>query len=827
MAQMNLDNIDYNNPDHFADLMGFDARFAVFKSPETVRKEARETSQIIHDTYNTLHAIVARHEETIQDRWMKKSGKQRRKILLECWLGMSPVHRPDFEAYRKEKEEQRSQGTKYRESFMWPYINQEDLSKPKNFLLLLHARARHHPSHFAAADDRAIRLGVVTGAILRVFLNGHVMILNGATGPDKYGELITWDDHPDAFEWMHTQKQFGPGDGLIVLEIQERILRFLLDCSRFILHDIPADTLASGIYPVQPEPHVKTGVKAKSFESLVVTATELPYRLPTRIDFGRMELLLEAKVSATRDHIWALREDPDYFGSWMADMKEHRQEVLKDTMGNIHPAFHLGGGTMVKARIIANLVVEAYGELEIFTELCRQAKELHLLYNQCAAQLSPTEDLPGDFLDRLLTFRHYLRQAVRGPLKMLRHNVVASPQIRKFFVREPPANATTSHITVMTRPGIKLTEVEGHLIWLLRTLWEDDHTLFLADMPLVLDELERLLQANPQAAALVSARISEIIGEASIISQCLSQINQYQPWERGFDTAEVGKKQGIQQGFAVWAQPLSYICEGIRDRHFVPIAELGDVSNRRFFYPTERRRTKENVETLRRAEQNLDEFWRAVDKIVDVRCGHLRGTIVRALLSEKRTLRRIPEWVDTCSSGSATGKQNQQQQRHATSGDVKSLYKPLSTLYFNTGQIAGRADDASTTPKDKKKTSGEPAPIETSSLPPPAATIRVDSRALKVFRTLFFDPGVTSSPAVVCWQDFVYAMTSTGLFSAEKLYGSVWQFQRLDTKTPTGIQFHQPHLQGKILFAVARSMGRRLNRSFGWIGTSFVLEENE
>jgi len=816
MAQTGDFDYACNNAVDLARLVGPDAaKLAVFKPPGTVRKEARERSQVIHDRYNTLHAIVARHEETIQDRWVRKSGKQKRKVLLECWPGMSPVHRPDFEAIRMETEDQRSRGTKYRESFMWPYINQADLSKPKNLVLLLNARARHHPSLFAAADVAAAHLGVVSGAIKRVFLNEYVIILNGATDRDRYGELLAWDDHPDAFEWTRTQKQFQPGDALLALEIQERILGFLLSCSMSILNDTAADALVSGVYPIKPEPPMKTGARAKSFESLVDTAAETPYRLPARIDFGRMELLLEAGVSAARDHICALREDPDYFARCIGDRSAHRQEMLKDTKGDLHPALCLDGGALVKARVIVNLVSEAYCNLEFFSELCRQAKELRLLHNQHALHVSPTEDLPSDFLDRLLIFRHYLGQAAKGPGGALRHFVPASPPMRKLFVRVPPPNTTSSKILTIQRPGTKLTEVEEYVKWLLVTLWEDDHGLFLVGMPRLLDELERLLQASPTAAAMVSPLISKIIGDASIIGQCLSQIDQYQPWARGFDEAAVDRKPTIRQGFAVWAEPLSYLFGRGKESHFMPIAELAAVSNGRFFYPTERPRTKVTVETLRRAEQNLDEFWRAVDEIVHVRCNHLRGTVVRALLSEPRTLRRTPVWVDMCEGGSAAGKQTKQQ-RDATSGgdDVESLQKPLSALY-----------SARPPPADPRDLGDDDAGKATATY---FAPIPVDSRALQVFRTLFYHPGVTSSPpGQVCWQDFVYAMTSTGLTSAEKLHGSMWQFQRLDTKTgPTSIQFHEPYLRGKIQFPTARNMGRRLTRSFGWTGTSFVLKED-
>jgi len=212
---------------------------------------------------------------------------------------------------------------------------------------------------------------------------------------------------------------------------------------------------------------------------------------------------------------------------------------------------------------------------------------------------------------------------------------------------------------------------------------------------------------------------------------------------------------------------------------------------------------------------------------VDVNCGHLQGTVVRALFSAKRVLQRTPEWVD---SSSVTGEK--QEQRNAASDDYESLFRPLSTLY-SSGETAGKAK-VSATAKAKTKTKGEPSEISLPHVSPEhvdniaePTPIQVDSRALKVFRTLFFNPGVTSSPGEVSWHNFIYAMTSTGLFSAEKLYGSAWQFQSLGKESQTRIQFHQPHPRGKIPFREARWMGRRLTRAFGWIGGTFVLRENE
>lgn len=69
---------------------------------------------------------------------------------------MAAVHRPDFQAFRKESGPARQAGTRYQEHFKWPYINKEDLAKPKTLLLLLNSRGRHPPSAFAAADTDAM-----------------------------------------------------------------------------------------------------------------------------------------------------------------------------------------------------------------------------------------------------------------------------------------------------------------------------------------------------------------------------------------------------------------------------------------------------------------------------------------------------------------------------------------------------------------------------------------------------------------------------------------------------------------------------------------------
>lgn len=69
--------------------------------------------------------------------------------------------------------------------------------------------------------------------------------------------------------------QFSLGEGLLILEIQEGLLTFLVTCCRSILHDISADDLTSERLPVQPPLlHLKTETETDDFTSLAIMEEE-------------------------------------------------------------------------------------------------------------------------------------------------------------------------------------------------------------------------------------------------------------------------------------------------------------------------------------------------------------------------------------------------------------------------------------------------------------------------------------------------------------------------------------------------------------------------
>ncbi|KAK4542981.1 hypothetical protein LTR36_005979 [Oleoguttula mirabilis] len=599
------------------------------------------------------------------------------------------------------------------------------------------------------------------------------------------------------------------------MQQQQRIYRFLLDCCRETLHDIPADRLTGAEYPILPEPSLSSDT-ATGFASLATMAAEAPYRVPASLDLSRLESLLAAKVSAAEDHLWALREDPGYFADSLLDLKEHRVEIMRDTMGEVHPVFRLHQDAILWNRVIGTVMTDAYVPIEIWTDLHQQVRQLQALQRKYAAVVSPDKDLPQD------------------PLEVLKRCTTASPPLRPYHVRVPSESDTSTKLLVMHKPGLKFDKIQSQFFWLIRTLWDNTEQLFLAGLTNVVDELERLMQTEPKAKEMVSSYIAGVLADLSVITEAIRQLEIYQPWAQTFEHYMAEKEEQIKNEYAATTKQWGHLI-GIADgSNATKIAKLGDPSDRKFHYPVEKRRTKENVEAMQAAERNLDAFWAAVDQNLQARVGKdLDGTAVRRVLAQPRSMARTGDWVDPAPVvGQGT----------RADGQVEVVTKPLSELYFDlerrteatvgSGRSAGgggkgaagktKTRRAVTEPTDQAARGQEEAPP--SALPDRQPTFTVDARALKVFRTLFHTPSVSATPGEVVWTDFLHAMASAG-FLIEKLYGSVWAFQPTRLDVERGIQFHEPHPAPKMGYRVARRVGRRLERAYGWWGGMFVLRE--
>ncbi|KAF9945186.1 hypothetical protein BGZ72_001585 [Mortierella alpina] len=782
---------------------------AGFPTPAEVRQEARQRVTKIFNDWNLLNHIVQRHEATIQKRWLKKTREQRKSILLRAWPNMATTHRPDLEAFFKEENAK----TKVRDAYMWPHINQEDLLKPKLLLIFLNSRARNYPSAFAGADHQSFRFATTSYKVPAAFLNEYTMMFTGRNTPETYGELYSWDDNEEAADWLFTQRGMHPGYGLQTLEVQERIYDFLVRCCLYIMHEMTRESLLNDDSPIEPEPPALTIVEGPVADSLGAIATMTPYRLPARLDIARLQDIVAARRAAMEDHIWSLREDPSYFADTLLDMKEHRQELLLDTKGRLHSLTKPYPKQRFWDRVAGNVVAEAYQYLDIFDELHDLIGNVVTLKERYEGTYSNEDALPNDLLEAFLELDFSLSQFVKGPIQTLKTNVVASPPLRASFVRLPEENPNI--IQVVQKPTTNWDWTQKRLMWLFQTLW-DDQRLHLVGLSPLLDEMEHLVENDPKARNLFSSRVANTVTDLSLFAECKRQISLYEPWAASFENDAVPRNDKLVKKYIERTKRIQII-----DTAFKQIS-LGDAdpSNGKFFYPVEKRRTKETTEAMQQAEKNLDDFWERLDKFLLPKMDPSHGGALTRLLTDSRILHRTPDWVEPDLSLSPAERQKEEPK--------EDIVKPLSKIFSEQPR-----PQSATAPKTKVKTRGVAVPSAAAVEESPSGsgqqediqpTFAVDKRSLKVFSTLFYKPSTSSQPGEVPWNDFLHAMGATG-FGMQKLYGSVWHFTPSNLDVERSIQFHEPHPISKIPFRIARRIGRRLTRTYGWHGNMFTLRD--
>lgn len=587
--------------------------------------------------------------------------------------------------------------------------------------------------------------------------------------------------------------------------------RFCVDCCKKILHEKSVDELEGTIDSVRPEPASISGTES-GLASLAAAAAEAPYRLPMNLNLDRLKSMLAAKLEDAEDHLWALREDPGYFGAQLADAKEHRNEQISDKRGRKHSTIEDRlKSSILWQRLIGNSVVNAYANIEMWNVLLGQVVKLQALKEKHNKDISPGKDLPEEYAMAFYKFMHHLVQFTKGPIGILKVGLFGSPPLRTFFERDPQ-DPNSTIILVHSKGMLSKNKVRDELLWLLNTLF-DEKRLFLLDLGILMDELDRLLESEPTAKELVSSWVADKISDLAVISQCIQQIKLYHPWAALFEDKMAEHEDVIIEDYSKTERLLAPIR---KINVSSSITSLGMPSDSRFYYPVDKRTTRENTESMRTAERNLDDFWRAMDREL-VSKGAVSSR-TRSLL-DGRVLQRTPEWIEP-----SKGQQAE---------TVSDLRRPLAEqkLHLERSTESTLDKGSSPAPKNKTKTRGtsERPIVDADAVPQqmeqlkvdPQPEFQIDKRAHKVFKTLFFTPSTSSQPGEIAWADFLHTMGSAG-FSIEKLYGSAWQFTPTKLDVERAIQFHEPHPSEKIPFAWARRIGRRLSKTYGWYGGMFV-----
>lgn len=367
-----------------------------FLSATTAQRIARAHVHEIFTFPNELHLILERHEAVIGTRWIKRNKEQRKSILLTAWPNMTSRHQPDFRqlfdpATKREPDDE--------EIYKWPHINLEDLVEAKLFLLLLNARGRLSPHVFAHAEMLSFNLGRQYDKITQNVVLGHTMFLADGMDEQTFGPLVPWQRAEDLQDFLtDNQLLFEPTAGLLVLEVQSCLLKFLLACCHQLLRDIARPLLTGSHLPVFPEPEPLSSQET-SYLQVSAMIAKRPYRAPTMIDTARILQLVEARKLEAEDHVWDLREHPGYFASVMSDYYHHCRGILCPVPGL--PS-HCGDKRLTWNKIVWVALSETYIHLGGWDVLLQKSLRLHVQTQNNFDQYDRQRPLPKDVEETII-----------------------------------------------------------------------------------------------------------------------------------------------------------------------------------------------------------------------------------------------------------------------------------------------------------------------------------------------------------------------------------------------------------------------------------------
>ncbi|KAI1804277.1 hypothetical protein F4811DRAFT_521444 [Daldinia bambusicola] len=771
-------------------------------SVDEVRKHAEPMIAHIWKNFYDLQHIVEHSEVHIQERWEAKSEEERRDVLNRAWGSsppMAPEHRPDLTHYKHQCtglvcNEGNNTNVSKRPHFLWRNINLEDLSKTEPLLFLLNARGRNPPSIFAFAELEPLVFGI-RSASLRIppFLDGWNMRFLGRDNPDNYGELVSWEDDPDAHNRLHRRRDVSPGEGLWILEIQDRLYKFLLEACKIILHDFDLEDKQS-----QSEPKLPVSIdkyKGDIATSLLFSQYKSIYHIPEKFDIKRLQSIVGARLSQMEDTLWALREDPGFFARSLLELYSHRPEHMLDVNGNIYPSVATEDGreevlvSTVRSMLSYYVpIVETWGSIyELVNRLASLKEEL---FDRVKADERPEDDLPLDLEVAFRSLRHHLDHFLDEHLPAVNRWARWSPPIQPLYRLNVP-ETPDAEMTIATGPTPP-NPLEAVYLWVLYMM-ADPHNLKNIGISSCIQEIERIVR-DPEGRKFFTPFVAEQFSDIFVMAECMRQIGLFRPWAATFETRMKDKKarKQISEEFKHTAEVLG------------PLYELELPSNAgklgaeltRMRYPIDEPLNETNVEAMQAAEKALDGFW---DEVIDQlgKAGLWSGRV-------KEVLSKTPK---------RRGSGGESSDDTPSDNFVGSIFKRMQqVLGYPVGDVGGHA------PPNTQQQGQKQAP-------PP---FELDERARKTFAALFHEPSTTElgSPEEIPWEDFLYAMHHVG-FAIEELGGSNWHFSPGHLLRDRGrayaraIEFHEPGLGAKITPLMARMHSRRLARTYGWRAEMF------
>jgi hypothetical protein len=789
---------------------------------EQIRSLATNFAYEIFADWTNLNATLKRFEALIQKRWLKKSAKQRRETLTAAYPHIPLVHRPDFENFRNYSNRHISRSrTCDAEAHLTPYMNLEDLMQGRILLLFINSRGRNLPSIFALSD--AERAHLSGEWVERPEKDDFAMCFYDKKTPRQYASVVKVSAMPRRIGTAHS---VTAAYGLVTLEIQQTIYRFLLRCVMSILHDIPLVDHKLAPFQTEPSPlQDPTGV----WQSVSQTTLEADYCKPRAASLLSFKLLVQGLRLTAEDHVWSLRDDPSYFLETLREWREYHTDSPPETQEHWRD-------------VAAQMLDDALDALHAYTWLYDILMSMRPLSDQIASanrntlRLTAYEEFTWVLISKVVDSMIW---------KSMRNLDMTIPKSSGFrgHVQAPHDVATCKLKGRCPSPhgcesawNLKKSATpahsRAHKIFLMLS-GNDVHGVQLHRLRPIVQEAHYMLETDPEASRLIDTCLLVDFFDLAVLADLQHCIWSLRPYSDSWIVAGMEYDVYVnksQEAFWRRCTDLSgAVVLGARNA-----TTLGDPLDGRFSYPLEKRRTAETVRQMQRAETTLKTFWDQMHVNARRYGTKLDAFFAWHLTSSPLAVRSTQDWDEKQASPT------QLRGHPAGSSDDELDYRKLHTPL--TGNENKKAE-ITLEERIKTKTRGE-AKDQVDAVPQPDPQAAVASptteglrKAIKVPRREFkvncallpSSTTISQAPREVSWNDFICALNTLGLVPG-KLYGSVWIFKPVPAghglvRADRSIQFHEPKSVrhgNKIDARMVRRFGDRLKRAFGWDGETFV-----
>lgn len=430
--------------------------------------------------------------------------------------------------------------------------------------------------------------------------------------PSAYGKLdrrpCRSPDHCDMDKYNICARR-----GFQVLLVQHGILSFLLSCARSILHDFPDEILFDG--PLQEAPPVaqilvNEHAEHSSFTDVLNIA---PYRGWDSLNFSRLRNYVQGALRTHRDHIWALREDPGYFADTVQECLDHSPYAIPLCCSDLPYAYNWSPGH--KTWVLQDMIDESYGIVTGWSELKKRLDNFDALLREGATKQQQAQ--------AILEFELLTETIGTGLLERLFRCSRAAPACRAVLRRKCGTSVWEHEYEYIS--GI--TTAEKEVLEAFAGFRKEK--ISLAAWPIFvaldLESVERLLQTSATACRMITGRLLSLLTDLSIITECLRQASL---WSQSPDvkTGRVDAcrcKVTLDDGFHAFSKWYS----ALQDDYSPPLDLVFPLQGK-LNYPEHKKRARDTVTTTRKAEQNLDHFWLALDAHFERKTGVAQYTSI-------------------------------------------------------------------------------------------------------------------------------------------------------------------------------------------------------